>query len=334
MPEAIGLCKSDVLSIAQYVNAAQERLLQAKEAGDEGWWGTWAEIAFNVSRTGPYWTAPREVARLEVAAVCQSPVPINNQFYEYQDFGNGRLPKLFRACSKPFLQVMSRNTVPTFTDLPTTPQYIQIYPGSSEDFGKRILFSGLDQNGKPIYSKDGLNPTNGIYASMQDPFVNLGTKMSSITGIQKDITAAPVNIYALDPTTGNQTLLLTMEPSETTAGYRRYYFAGLPNSCCNSGTAQLVLVTGIVKLDLIPVMVDTDYCLIQSLEAIIEECKSIRFSDMDTESAKGLAVDAHRKAIGHLNGQLAHYMGSQTPAVNFRPFGSARLECRKIGTLI
>lgn len=334
LPEAIGLCKSDVLSIAQYVNAAQERLLQAKEAGDEGWWGTWAEIAFFVSQTAPYWTAPREVARLEVSAVCQNPVTINNQFYEYQDFGNGRMPKLFRACSRPFLQVMSRNSVATFGDLPSTSQYIQIYPGSDEDFGKRILFSGLDQNSKPIYTRDGLNPTNGIYATLQNPFVNLGTQMTSITGIQKDITVAPVNIFAMDPTTGVQTPLLTMEPGETTASYRRYYFSGLPTSCCQSGTVQNVTVTGIVKLDLIPVQVDTDYCLIQSLEAIIEECKSVRFSDMDTDSAKSLSIDAHKKAIGHLNGQLAHYLGSQTPAVNFRPFGSARLEARKIGTLI
>lgn len=334
LPEAIGLCKADVLNIAQYVNSAQRRLLEAPEARDEGWWGTWAEIAFQVSRTAPYWTAPREVARLELATVCEAPVPINNQFFEYLQFGNGRLPKTFRRCSPHLLQIMTRNSVPTFVDIVNPPQIIQIYNTTDEDSGKRVLLSGLDGNNVPIYTRDGLNPIKGVFTTMQLPYVNVATQMNSITGIQKDFTVGQVLIYAMDPTSGEQVLLLTMQPDETTAAYRRYYFNSLPNNCCSGGNAQNLTVTGIIKLDLVPVVSDTDYCLIQSLEALIEECKSIRFADMDTAEAKQLSVDAHKKAIGHLNGQLAHFLGVQNPAVNFRPFGSARLEYKKIGTMI
>lgn len=341
LPEALGLCKADVLRIAQYVNAAQTNLVQAAELQDEGWWGSWAEIAFTVSQTSPYWTGPREVARLEMAAVCNNAVPIYNQFFEYLQFGNGRFPKIFRQCHPQLIQVFSRNSVPLFVDLPTGPQYIQVYPSDQADVGKRVMLSGLDGNDVPIYTQDGLNPVNGQFVPILYPFSNAGSTMNSITGVQKDVTSGQVKFYALDPTTGVQVLLLTMQPNETTAGYRRYYFNGLPTNCCansaNSCTGvgvSPITVTAIVKLDLVPVQADTDYCLIQSEEAIINECQAIRYSDMDTATAKALAINHHRKAITLLNGQLIHYLGAQKPAVNFQPFGSARLANKKIGSLI
>src|SRR6185369_7521281 len=82
-PPLLGLCKDDVPRICEYVNAAQARLLNAKEAGDESWWGTWAEILFNVSRDQPYITLPREIARIESINVCDHPRPVRNQFFEY-----------------------------------------------------------------------------------------------------------------------------------------------------------------------------------------------------------------------------------------------------------
>lgn len=337
LPAAVGLCKADVLQLAEYVNTAQYNLLTAKEAGGEGWWGTWAEIAFTVSQTAPYYTAGRDIARLEVAAVCQRPVPIYNQFVEYLEFGNGRMPQIFRQrCHPHLVNVFSRNTVPLFVDMPTPPMIVQVYLSDPADVGKRVMISGTDNNQKPIYTVDGLNPITGIFVVLQSPFSTVPTRMFSITGIQKDITAGQVSFFGMDPTTGAQTLLLTMEPSETTASYRRYYFDGLPTTCC-TGTGvppSPITVTAIAKLDLIPVVVDTDYCLIQNREAIINECQAIRYSDMDTKSAKEWTVSHHKRAIGMLNGELTHFLGENEPAVNFRPFGSARLEHKKIGTLV
>src|SRR3989442_316999 len=104
-PGLLGLCESDTVSVFAALNTAQRQLLLCKEAGDEGWFGTWAEMAFSISRTSPYLTTPREVARLELATVCNRPVPIQNQFYEYLDFGNGRLPKLRAKTCWPGLQI-------------------------------------------------------------------------------------------------------------------------------------------------------------------------------------------------------------------------------------
>jgi hypothetical protein len=159
---------------------------------------------------------------------------------------------------------------------------------------------------------------------------------NSITGIQKDATVAPVRFTQVDPTTGNELLLHTMEPSETTAWYRRYYFDSLPINCCfdpNTGVTN-VLVTAIAKLELIPVVSDTDYTLIQNMEALIEEAQAVRYSTIDSQQSKQNEAIKHRDAVRLLRGELSHYVGLTQPAVFFAPFGSARLERQKIGTLI
>jgi hypothetical protein len=342
---AVGICQSDVKGYCSFINAAQRRLLLCKEAGEESWWGSWAEIQFTVTRAVPFFTLPREVARLELVDICNCPVAVQNQFYEYLRFGNGHLPKLFRqqrcGCFQP--QVLSRNNVPTFTDLTGPPQYIRIYPTDPADSGKVVIMQGTDNNDNVIYTQNGLNRITGVSVSIQMPFVTVVLQGStvpipfnSITGIQKDATVAPVRFTQVDPTTGNELLLHTMEPSETTAWYRRYYFDNLPINCCfdpNTGVTN-VLVTAIAKLELIPVVSDTDYTLIQNMEALIEEAQAVRYSTIDSQQSKQNEAIKHRDAVRLLRGELSHYVGLTQPAVFFAPFGSARLERQKIGTLI
>jgi hypothetical protein len=354
LPTLVGLCHGDVPTIAQYVNAAQRRLLLCKESGDEGWWGTWAEMAFTVSRPspglpGPYLTVPREVARLEAINLCEFPIPIQNQFYEYLRFGNGRLPKTFRRPAHDIIrQAFSRNNVPTFVDITNPPQYITAVATNAADIesGKRVLIQMLDNNNNPVYSQDGLNQVLGQFYVLQSPFVSTSPVLvNQITGIQKDITIGEVKFYQVNPTTGEQVLLLTMQPGEQTAWYRRYYFDDLPFSCCfdsinqnlcgtPSNTPKTLTVTAICKLDLIPVVVDTDYCLLQNLEAITEECQSVRLSEVDNQAGKGMAAERHLQAVRMLIGELTHYLGKDEPAVEFTPWGNARLERQKIGTML
>lgn len=335
LPTVIGACKSDLPTIADYINSAQRRLLLAKEAGDEGWWGTWAEMLFSVTSSAPYLTVPRSVARLEVATLCDDVIGIQNQFYEYLDFGNGRLPKTYATCGPRLTQAYTRNNVPTFVDLPTGPQILRVYVQNPDDAGKRVLLEGTDNNDKTIYSRDTYNPVNGIYVTLEGTSVDCATQFNALTGIQKDVTEGPIEVWAVDPTTAEEVLLVTMEPSEETASYRRYYFDSLPTSCCStSATVQSLAIKAIVKLELIPVRVDTDYCLIQNLEAITEECQSVRLSEMDSTEAKTLSRERHNAAIGLLNGELNHYIGTQKPAISFKPFGSANLSRVAVGKLI
>lgn len=360
LPRLVGKCVSDRVDVASYVNRAQRRLLMCREAADEGWWGTWAEMRFNVSRSAPFVTLPREVARLEVAAICNHPVPIQNQFYDYAQFGNGRMPNAFvQSITAPgvvtpfnfsscgaLMDIRSRNNAPTFADLSNPPQNIVIFPGdpADADGSHRVLLQGLDPAGNTIYTQDGLSRVTGQYVVLASPFAMAAIPMSKITGIQKDITVAPIQVFQSDPTTGAQSLLLTMEPSEQTAWYRRYFFNQLPLDCCGGAVpsicnptqpaVNLVQVTAIAKLELIPVVADTDYTLIQNLEAIISEAQAVRYSEMDVPNKGSLMAGHHTDAIRFLNGELAHYLGINQPAVNFQPFGSAHLRKQRIGQLI
>lgn len=337
-PQLLGLPQGDTYRVSQAANKANRRLLYCKEAGNEGWHGTWAEIAFSLSRTTPYVTLPREIARIEQATVCNRPIQVQNQFFEYLRFGNGRLPKLRNSCFEPLNAAYSRNNAITFVDLSNTPQFLKVYITNPADASGplSVLFQGVDENGNVIYSQDGPDNIQGEYVTLASPFAASTNIFSKITGIQKDITAGPIQIFQVDPTTAAEVLLLTMEPGEQTSGYRRYYFDNLPCSCCPptpGPTPQAVTVTAMAKLDFIPMVTDTDYSLIQNLEAIILEGQSARLDKMDSPASKQQAAVYHRDAVRLLNGELVHYLGIDKPAVLVQPFGSARLARQRIGLL-
>lgn len=336
--ETVGRCQSDIFSLANYVNSAQRRLLMCREAGDEGWWGTFAEVQFtNVSRTNPYITCPREIARIEKLTVCRAPVMVQNQYYEYMDFGNGRMPQ---CCAESHCLPMgfTRNNAVTFSDLVNPPKFVRVYWSDPADVqaAKRAFVQGVDRNNNTVYTQDSLNRVQGEFVAGTSPFADTLYEYNALSGLQKDATQGPVHFYQVDPNTGEESLMLTMQPAETVAGYRRYYFNNLPLSCCAipGNTSTTVQVTAIVKLELIPVVVDTDYLLLHNLEAIIEECQSLRYSEVDNEAAKKMAQEKHLQAVRLLQGELVHYLGKERPAVNFSPFGSARLERQLIGTMI
>lgn len=334
LPGLVGLCQADIPEIAAFVNSAQTRLLYCKEAGNDGWWGTFAEVVFNVDHDNPYITLPRDMARIIAHTWCDRNVPLQNIYYSYLTFGNGRMASNCRGRCPSSEQTYSRNNVVTFVDMSPTPQLIRIRITEATDATKRALIQGLDSNDVRIYTQDGVNRADGIFVSFDQPFVTTTIQWNQLLGIQKDVTDGQVQFYQVDPDTGDEVLLLTMEPGETTASYRRYYLHGLPRGCCpapnSDGIAQ---ITAIVKLDLIPVVYDTDYLLIGNVEAIIEEAQAVRYDGMDGPAAKQMALSHHRNAVRYLSGELNHFIGQEQPAVGLKPFGSANLRRQAIGTL-
>ena len=330
-----------------YINGAQQRLLYAKEAGDEGWHGTFAEIRYNVSRANPYITLDPSVARLEMIDVCGDPVQLNNPFAEYMQFGAGRSRNRWQNNGSLCgfwgnqIQAYTMNNVITYQDMSPGPKKIRIYAtdAADEDGQHRVLIQGIDSStNSPVYSQDGLNQVEGTFLTLASPFVDSPNTCARLTGIQKDVTANQVQIFEVDPVTGVETQIHFMGPYEKTASYRRYYLSGLPMNCCTNGApsnpcvppppgmANVVQVTAMAKLELIPVRGDTDYCLLQNEEAIISECEAMRYEKMDNTSAASMADRKHKLAIRLLNGEMTHYYGQNDPAVVFAPFGSARLE--------
>ncbi len=320
-PRVLGLCADNVPAIAAAANAAQEQLLYDKAAGEESWNGSWAEIAFSVSRTSPFATLPRDIARLEGVTVCDQVVPLNNQLVEYLRFGNGRMSTNRCRCPND-LGVYARNNAITTTDL-TAGQYVRAYLTNAQDVGKRVLIQGNDSNDLPVFSQSNLIRVTGLFLALDTVPVTTDITFNSLSGIQKDQTAGQVQIYGVDATTGTETLLLTMQPSETTAWYRRYFFSDLPCSCCpTSSTEGTVTVRAIAKMELIPVITDTDYLLLQSKEALIEEGMSIRLQEADTTAAQQMAMIHHQRAIRMLIGESSHVNGINDPAVGFAPFAT------------
>ena len=335
LPNLIGLCQADKPQVANYVNTAERRLLLCREGGDEGWYGTFAEVRFNgLSSVTPYLTLNRRIARIEAVNVGHRPMTPNNQYAEYMDFGNGRMPQHCLKLSNWFVpNVYMRNNAVTFVDPPAPGFFLRAYTTSLADVqaGLRIFFQGTDTTDATVVTFDGTQQVQGQFVPFASPFCQTPQKFNYITGIQKDMTAGFVQIMSVDGTTGVETLLLTMEPNEQVSGYRRYYFNNLPHCGCQP---RPISVTAIVKLELIPVVAETDYLLFHNLEAITEECQSIRLSEIDSANSKQQAAERHTQAVRLLQGELVHYYGKTSPSVVFAPFGTARLHRAKIGQLM
>lgn len=332
LPEVIGKCASDLPSIAAMVNQAQQQLINA--GGETGWWGGWMKVVFTVLRSNPYITLPRQFARAINMDVGRFPIRVQNEFYEMLEAGIGL--QGFNQCPDwcGALEGYERGVWPTMVDLTASNQYLRVYITDERDISARILIGpALDQNGNGIYTQDGQNSVNGFYLSMDQPFVTSDFIVTSIGGIQKDATFGDVLLYQVDATTGTQVLLSRYAPDEITPAYRRYFINRLPCGR-NEMSATTVSVTAMAKLEFIPVNRDTDFLIIGNIPALIEECKAIRYSEMDVTNAAALEGKAHSKAIKYLNQELTHYLGKLQPAVNFAPFGTAKLEHQMIGRLM
>ena len=330
LPQDLLLCQSDINTLSAYVNQAQEQLIMA--AGETGWWGCHYKTVFNVLQSVPYITCPREIARVAGAQICRMPVRIQNDWYEFLEAGVGQKPVNSCTCQQPPIEMYDRGSFPTAYDVPSTASYIRAYYTNALDVNRRVLITGLDQNGNKIYSLDGSNNTTGFFLSLDTPYVTSTFLVSAITGVQKDVTMGDVVLYAVDPTTGAETLLARYAPTETIPSLRRYYLNGLPVNCCDGATTAQVTVQA--KMEFVPVSIDTDFLLIGNLPALIEECKSIRHGKMDSPEMKQISIAEHKLAIMHLNNELKHYMGTMQPAISFAPCGTANPRDRMIGRLV
>lgn len=327
LPAAIGKCATDVAGVCAVINSATMRLLWSAETGDSSWWGCWSELAFNLTQENPYIVLPRGYSDIIGIDVCGTPIALRNQMWEFIRWGFGKLPKS-SACAPNRcapLEALDRGTVPTQLPGITPNNKLRVYLSDASDAGKRVLLQYNDANGVPIRTLDGVVEVLGEFVTLTAPFVDASSDYSLITGVQKDPTLANVSIYSVDSTTGDQTLLSTMEPSETIGDYRRFFVSGLPKTCCTTPvTNGVTQVQVLAKRDFLPVSVVTDYLVIGNLEALIREAQAIRFSEMDEPSAKAMEANEHKMAIRLLQGQLVANTGKLNPSVSFNPFGGSR----------
>jgi len=329
LPGAIGYCARDRVDVAAFVNKAQQQLLIDPLAPDEGWWGGWVQMLFNITPDANFTatvTTPNDIARIIVLDFCNRPRPIRNGFYEYLQFGTGHRPRSCGHGQCDTQQAFDRPNVATLNPFPSSsPQTIRLFPTDAADVGKRFVIQGPDQNGITVLGTDAATGASNVgeTAILGFPFTNSANMFQGIDGFIKDVTKGPVQIFTVDPTTGTQTLLSSMAPNETTAAYRQYLIAGLPQHCCNTPGNQ-VQIYAQAKLDFVPVVADTDYLIIPNIPALEEECQAIKYARMDSANGPNLEAKHHKKALTLLNGQLDHFLGKTRTAVNVPLFGSNR----------
>lgn len=300
-------------------------------APSEGWWAGTVTLHLTASINGgaAYVVTPREIGRLTDVAVCGQPIPIRNGFWEYLQFGRGLEPKACRhtGCGSP-LSAYERDNAITFSPLLSTPQKIRVYPTDVRDIGLRVLLQGKDQNRQTILCTDpgtGLSAL-GEYLSLNLPFVDSVNQFSTISGIQKDATYGFIQMFQVDPNTGAEVPLSSMEPNEGVASYRKYLVNGVPshNLYCVSPASPLQL-TAQGRLDFIAVANETDYLTIPNVPALTEEAMSIRYGKMESGNAAQQSMAHHARALALLNGQIDSYEGKTNTAISVPIFGSHRL---------
>jgi hypothetical protein len=332
----VGVCQGNFSDSAAVINLSQERLLMDPLTPDEGWWGTWLSMLFNVqaANTTAFIVTPNNIARVIVMDVCKKPIRIRNGFYEYLEFGIGLQP---RGCSPTIcgpntMQAFERDTVVTLTDFAGSPQLLRVFITDPADLGKRIVFQGTDNNGATILGTDTQTHAAilGETVFFAQPFATTLNQFSGpLTGILKDPTNGFVQIFMIDPVSGTQTLLSSMAPGETTAQYRKYQIVGLPCNCCppsaSSPTPTTIQVSTQARIDFVPVTSPSDYLTLPNIPAIIEECQAIRFGKMDSPAGAANEQKHHLKAIQLLNGQLDLYESKVNTAIGFSLFGSDTL---------
>lgn len=332
--QSLGLCATNLLGVCSYLNEATERLLNA--FSETGPYGCWDKVVFNVDRASPYITLPARYARAVNMDVCRMPVRVQNEWVEVLLDGIGLQSICDGQNGCGVRAAYDRANVPTAFDLPASNQLLRIYPTSASDIGKQIIFSdALDQNGNGIYSAAGLSSIGGFPLVLQSPFTTTSFIVTSFAGIEKPVTAGDVVLKSVDATTGVETFLSRFTPQETNPSYRRYYLHALPAGCCPCPTNPCqAQITAMLKLEYVPTCRATDVLLIGSIPALKEECLAIKYSEQDTAASQQFAILKHRNAVRLLNEQLAHYMGTEMPAINVMPTPVIGLREMRVGSMM
>lgn len=202
-----------------------------------------------------------------------------------------------------------------FQDIQGDGRLIRVYARCSVDWGKTLTFFGTDNNGQELMTTnlDGSH-TRGVTVTLADPYATVTDGVNPIfirhiDYVLKDVTQCPVNVYAYWAAEDVLEDIAQYDPTETRPSYRRtkitlpWAGTGACNlsptstSCCDTNRG----VAALVKLDVFPIVADTDLVLPDNLDAIKMMIQAIKLGEAgDRQNAKLLEMDA----ITELNRQL------------------------------
>lgn len=295
---------------ARAVNTCQQLLLQRPEK----WWGTYARYRVCVTSSCLVW--PRQFASIEAIAVCDVPVTIRNEWFEFlsnaagiqQDGGNcNSAAGCTTLCGG--TQLYDRGTVCSFDEIIGTNKKIKVYADVSEDAGSKILLQGHDENNNWIRTLVSGSWVDGEYVTISSvPGGTLSTNFfTSLTSVQKPVTNGTVRLYEYDTDLATQRAIAIYEHDETRPVYRKSLVTGLNQSRISDGSCRTIPVTVMAKLEFIPATVDTDWLLIGNLRALEDMAQSV-MKKQNNLFEEAVAWEA--SALKILQNELRHYTGT------------------------
>lgn len=294
--KATNLCSTDA-RVKDYVNTAIRRLLP------KGMWvGTVRRYRICTNNSCLTW--PRAVGTIEAVAVCNSPIKIRNEWYEFLEAGPGIQSS--ESCSDQLIDRQGQFCC--FDDITanSTTSYIKIYTDVAES-GKYIILQGYDENGNWIRTTVSGAWIDGervaIPSSPASPVVTT-KKFSSLDRVIKDETNGVVRLYEYN---GSATVkaLAIYEPDETLPSYRRSYIPSVGVSTSSDCDKSSVVV--MAKLAYYKVANDNDFLLIGNEDALVEMCRALRHYEAKNQS-EAMACEA--LAVSYLQQELGSEQGS------------------------
>lgn len=300
IPKVLGICADDP-RVLEYCNEAMERLMARGK-----WVGTYQK--YRICTSDGCLTWPRQILGIEAVSLCNIPMRIRNEWFEFLEFGTG-----LQTPSDCGLQLFDRGMACAFNDIAGTNKKIKVYADVTEDEDAQILLQGYDENGIWIRTEVDGEWVDGEYVDLAVSPGTLSTKKFSVlTGVQKPVTNGIIRLYEYNVDDTTQRAIAIYEPDETVPVYRRSLITGLVNSgrCCGaSEDCDTKTVTVMAKLRFIPVAKDTDYLPIGNLAAIKDMVQSIRKMENNLfEDAKKYEASA----INELERELKEYLGDGT----------------------
>jgi hypothetical protein len=284
--------------VLDLVNRAMERLIH------EGQWvGSTARYAVCVSNKCLTW--PREIETILGASLCDRPIVIRGQFYEFLENGPGILSG--ERC-EPSLTLVDRGSAPAFDDVPDTGYKLAIYADGTETAGLKVMVRYYDLNGNKVYSLDGSETIEGeklsIPAAGNYTYSTYEVFPGGLYEVIKPVTKRVVRLYAYKMADASLFPLAYYEPDEELPVYRRSYIPNLETTGGSCGTTRVTIVG---KLRFIPAINDNSILMIQHADAIRLAAQAVFKEECNllSEAAQYWAM-----AIKCLNDQARHHRGA------------------------
>lgn len=263
--EAANVCSADV-RVVEYINRAVRRLLPKGK-----WVGTVQR--YLICATDGCITWPRAVETIEAMLLCESPVVIRNQWFEF--LGNG--PHKLTEDNPAGVTMVDRGEYPAFDDITGTTKRLRVYSDVAESAAAKITLQGFDENANWIRTQVG-----GVWIDGEQVTISTTPTLSSkfftrLVKVIKPKTNGVVRVYEYNNATGLNTKALAFyEPDETLPSYRRSYVPYIASLVGGGGTCDKVTVEVAVKLRYRPVSVDADFILIPNLPALVEMVRAVK----------------------------------------------------------